>query len=108
MIKTNEKLMKELNSLKATELIQIVKKVKSIFRKYYSVEAYTLDRNKRILELETKDRNIIKVKFKKITNKNKFKIVNYEIKELEENSIDDNKRYDEMDDFDSNINLDSD
>ena len=31
-----------------------------------------------------------------------------EIKELEENSIDDNKRYDEMDDFDSNINLDSD
>ena len=64
--------MKELNSLKATELIQIAKKVKSIFRKYYSVEAYTLDRNKRILKLETKDRNIIKVKFKKITNKNKF------------------------------------
>ena len=31
-----------------------------------------------------------------------------EIKELEENSIDDNKGYDEMDDFDSNINLDSD
>lgn len=57
------------------------KKVKSILRKYYSVEAYTLDRNKRILELETKDRNVIKVKFKKITNKNKFKIVNYEIKE---------------------------
>jgi len=81
IIKTNEKLMKELNSLKATELIQIAKKVKSIFRKYYSVEAYTLDRNKRILKLETKDRNIIKVKFKKITNKNKFKIVNYEIKE---------------------------
>ena len=25
-----------------------------------------------------------------------------------ENSIDDNKEYDEMDDFDSNINLDSD
>jgi len=31
-----------------------------------------------------------------------------EIKELEENSIDDNKGYDEMDDFDSNINLHSD
>ena len=31
-----------------------------------------------------------------------------EIKELEENSIDNNKGYDEMDDFDSNINLDSD
>ena len=31
-----------------------------------------------------------------------------EIKELEENNIDDNKRYDKMDDFDSNINLDSD
>ena len=31
-----------------------------------------------------------------------------EIKELEENSIDDNKGYNEMDDFDSNINLDSD
>ena len=30
------------------------------------------------------------------------------IKELEENSIDNNKGYDEMDDFDSNINLDSD
>jgi hypothetical protein len=34
-----------------------------------------------MLKLETKDRNIIKVKFKKVTNKNKFKIVNYEIKE---------------------------
>ena len=31
-----------------------------------------------------------------------------EIKELEENSIDDNKGYDEMDDFDTDINLDSD
>ena len=31
-----------------------------------------------------------------------------EIKELEGNSVDDNKGYDEMDDFDSNINLDSD
>ena len=31
-----------------------------------------------------------------------------EIKELEENSIDNNKGYDEMGDFDSNINLDSD
>ena len=31
-----------------------------------------------------------------------------EIKELEENSIDDNKGYDEMDDFDTGINLDSD
>ena len=31
-----------------------------------------------------------------------------EIKELEENSIDDNKGYDEMDDFDTDINLDPD
>lgn len=31
-----------------------------------------------------------------------------EIEELEENSIDDNKGYDEMDDFDTGINLDSD
>ena len=31
-----------------------------------------------------------------------------EIKELEENSIDDNKGYDEMDDFDTGINLHSD
>ena len=31
-----------------------------------------------------------------------------EIKEMEENSIDDNKGYDEMDDFDTDINLDSD
>ena len=83
MIKTDEKLINELNSLKATELIQIAKKVKSIFRKYYSVEAYTLDRNKRILKLETKDKNIIKVKFKKVRNKKKFKIVNYEIEREE-------------------------
>ena len=77
----DEKITKELNSLESAELIQIAKKVKSIFKKYYPVEAYTLDRNKRILELKTKDRNIIKIKFKKIKNKNKFKIVNYEIKE---------------------------
>ncbi len=83
MIKTDEKLINELNNLKATELIQIAKKVKSIFRKYYSVESYTLDRNKRILELETKDKNIIKVKFKKVRNKKKFKIVNYEIEREE-------------------------
>ena len=31
-----------------------------------------------------------------------------EIKELEENSIDDNKEYNKMDDFDTDINLDSD
>ena len=31
-----------------------------------------------------------------------------EIEEMEENSIDDNKGYDEMDDFDTDINLDSD
>ena len=31
-----------------------------------------------------------------------------EIKELEENIIDNNKGYDEMDDFDTDINLDSD
>ena len=62
---------------------------KSIFKKYYPVEAYTLDRNKRILELETKDRNAIKVKFKKVTNKNKFKIVNCEI---EREWLNDNKR----------------
>ena len=31
-----------------------------------------------------------------------------EIKELEENSIDDNKGYDKMDDFDTDINLDPD
>jgi len=83
VIKTDEKLINELNNLKATELIQIAKKVKSIFRKYYSVESYTLDRNKRILELETKDKNIIKVKFKKVRNKKKFKIVNYEIEREE-------------------------
>ena len=76
MIKTDEKLINELNNLKATELIQIAKK-------YYSVESYTLDRNKRILELETKDKNIIKVKFKKVRNKKKFKIVNYEIEREE-------------------------
>ena len=31
-----------------------------------------------------------------------------EIKELEENSIDNNKKCNKMDDFDTNINLDSD
>ena len=31
-----------------------------------------------------------------------------EIEEMEENSIDDNKGYGEVDDFDSDINLDSD
>ena len=79
VIKTYEKLIKELNNLKTSELVQIAKKVKSIFSKYYSVGAYTLDKDKRILELETKDGNIIKVKFRKIANKNKFKIINCEI-----------------------------
>lgn len=74
-----KELQNELNKLRISEFRDLAKRTKEIFAKYYPVEAYTTNKEKRLLELETKDGNKIEIKFQKIKNEERFEILNWKV-----------------------------
>ena len=77
----NEKLLKELRNLKGIELIDIAKRAKYTFDKYYKIQSYWIDGKKKVLQLELKNKQKAEIKFRNIKNKNGIRVIDCIIKE---------------------------
>ena len=81
MIRTNEKLIKELNKLKGNTLTQTAEKAKFTFEKHFPIQSYWLDSRRKALNMELRNGKKAAIKFRKTRNKNEIRVIDYEIKE---------------------------